>query len=69
MNVMGSFLMEVGSHMQLRNRTEFRLIASIQDVLSVQELHDIQIDLSKVEKLRRSKEMSRLTKAGIMIVL
>ena len=69
MNVMVSFLMEVGSHMQLRNRTEFRLIASIQDVLSVQETHDIQMYLSKVEKLRRSKEMSRLTRAGIMIVV
>ena len=36
---------EAGSQMQPRNWTEFRRIASIQDILSVQEMHDTDLFL------------------------
>ena len=67
MNVMVSFLMEVGSHMQLRNRTEFRLIASIQDVLSVQETHDT--DLSSESRGIEEVKCQVVTENGVTITL
>ena len=43
---------EARSQMQLRNWTEFRRIASIQDILSVQEMHDTDLFL-ETEKSKK----------------
>ena len=59
--------MEVGSQRQLRNWTEFQTIASIQDVLSVQETHDT--DLSSESRETEEVKCQNSDRNGAMITL